>query len=303
VNVEQECARGVGNVRRVHAPAREAPQEKRIDGAERQLTALGACARPRHVIEHPGDLGAGEVRVEQQARLATNQGLGARGLERRARLRRAPVLPDDGAMDRLAGGALPDDRRLALIGDAERRDARYAATDAFDDLAHRRERVAPDVLRVVLDPSGGGVVLLELATRAGEGACRRVKYDGARRSGALVDGEDVSRCAHGVWGRSEMRFTPAFPLRASEHSPDASAQQRRYDHRRRCEKLEISGVSPASRSHQARGKRLRNARMTRLFKRDPGEWYRTLTGSRLGGRRAFEWGIHNQTLGGQRDEA
>jgi iron complex outermembrane receptor protein len=38
--------------------------------------------------------------------------------------------------------------------------------------------------------------------------------------------------------------------------------------------------------------------MTRLFKRDPGEWYRRLTGSRLGWRKAFESGNHNQSAGG-----
>ncbi len=42
VNVEQKRARGVGDVGRVHAPARQAPQEKAIHRAERQLAALGA---------------------------------------------------------------------------------------------------------------------------------------------------------------------------------------------------------------------------------------------------------------------
>src|SRR5205823_10728029 len=150
------------------------------------------------MVEQPGDLGAGEVRVEQQAGFLTNQGLGARGLERRARIRRAPVLPDDGAMDRLAAGALPDDGRLALVGDAERRDAGDAAGRALDDLAHRREGVAPDVLRVVLDPSGSGIVLLELATRDGDCACLCVKYDGARRGGPLIDRQHVRGAAHGT---------------------------------------------------------------------------------------------------------
>src|SRR5204863_5823335 len=182
----------------MHAPARQPPQGKAVDGAEGQLTALGACARARHMVEQPGDLGAGEVRVEQQPRLAANQGLGARGLEGRTRLRRAPVLPHDGAMDRLAAGALPDDRRLALVGDAERRDAGDAAGGALDDLASRRERVAPAVLRIVLDPSGSGIVLLELATRDGDRTCLCVKYDGPRRGGPLIDRQHVGGVAHGT---------------------------------------------------------------------------------------------------------
>src|SRR2546430_3775473 len=47
------------------------------------------------------------------------------------------------------------------VGDAERRDAGDAAGGALDDLASRRERVAPDVLRVVLHPAGGWVVRSE----------------------------------------------------------------------------------------------------------------------------------------------
>src|SRR5215469_2977224 len=38
--------------------------------------------------------------------------------------------------------------------------------------------------------------------------------------------------------------------------------------------------------------------MTRSFKRVPDEWYRRSTGSRQGWRSAFEWGNHNQMLGG-----
>src|SRR2546430_7210153 len=52
----------------------------------------------------------------------------------------------------------------------------YAARGALDDLAHRREGVAPDVLRVVLDPSGSGIVLLELATSDRDCACRSEEH-------------------------------------------------------------------------------------------------------------------------------
>src|SRR5258707_244961 len=97
------------------------------------------------------------------------------------------------------GSARPDARRLALIGDAERGKSLRSDARALNDLTHRRQRIAPDVLRVVLDPAGSGVVLLQLATRDGHCACLGIKHDGARRGGALVDGEDVLRCAHGVW--------------------------------------------------------------------------------------------------------
>ena len=56
-NIEQAGARRVGHVGRVHATARQAPQQKAVDGAEGELAALGALARAGDVIEDPGDLG------------------------------------------------------------------------------------------------------------------------------------------------------------------------------------------------------------------------------------------------------
>ena len=67
-------------------------------------------------------------------------------------------------MDRLAGRAVPDDDRLALVGDADAGDARDS-TPLGKRLAGDGERVAPDVLRVMLDPAARGIMLLELALR------------------------------------------------------------------------------------------------------------------------------------------
>ncbi len=41
-----------------------------------------------------------------------------RGDQLIADARRPPVLPHDGVMDWLAGGTVPDDRRFALVGNA-----------------------------------------------------------------------------------------------------------------------------------------------------------------------------------------
>ena len=53
-----------------------------------------------------------------------------------AKVSRAPVLPDDGAVDGAAGGALPQHHRLPLVGDAERREIAEAVVglDAEDQL-------------------------------------------------------------------------------------------------------------------------------------------------------------------------
>ena len=70
----------------------------------------------------------GEIGIEHEAGLLAEQFLQAVGLELLADRRRDAALPDDGVGDGLAGGPVPEDGRLALVGDADggdlvRRDA------------------------------------------------------------------------------------------------------------------------------------------------------------------------------------
>ena len=116
--------------------------------------------------------------------------------QRRAGVGGAPVLPDDGVVDRLAGGAIPDDRGLALVGDADAGDVlRAERRPCAIALAHGRDHGRPDLLRIVLDPAGRGIDLPQLLLRRGDRRERRVEHDRARRGGALVDGDEV---AHGA---------------------------------------------------------------------------------------------------------
>ena len=69
----------------------------------------------RQFIEHPGDLGRGEIWVEEEAGSLANQILGAFSLEARALVGGSPVLPDDRPVDGLAGRAVPQ-RRLSRAG-------------------------------------------------------------------------------------------------------------------------------------------------------------------------------------------
>src|SRR3546814_16613528 len=90
-----------------------------VDGAEGELAALGTLARVRHGVEQPGDLGAGEVGVEQQAGALPHQVFGTLGTQLLAESGGAAVLPDDRLVDGRTGLAVPDHRRLALVGDAD----------------------------------------------------------------------------------------------------------------------------------------------------------------------------------------
>ena len=119
-----KVAAGVGDVGGVDRAAGQPPQQEAVDGPERQLAALGPLAGAGHIVEHPGDLGRGEIGVEEKPGPGADQRLGAVGLELGAAVGGAAVLPHDRAVDRLAGRAVPDDRGLALVGDADPGDAR-----------------------------------------------------------------------------------------------------------------------------------------------------------------------------------
>ena len=125
--------------------------------------ACASCARAVDVVEQPGDLGGREIGVEQQAGLGRHRRLVAGRLERAAHVGRAPILPDDGVVDRLARAPVPQHAGLALVGDADGGDIAAPQPGGGQRLARRLDRRAPDVLRIVLDPAGGGEVLGELA--------------------------------------------------------------------------------------------------------------------------------------------
>ena len=118
-DVVEQGARGVGGVGGVHPAAGEAPEQEGVDGAEGELAGLGQRARALDVVEQPGDLGGREIGIEQQPGLGRDHRLVARLLQRAADVGRAPVLPDDGAVDGLARAPVPDEAGLALVGDAD----------------------------------------------------------------------------------------------------------------------------------------------------------------------------------------
>jgi len=72
------------------------------------------------VVEQPANFRSRKIRIEQQAGFAPEERFVAAVFQLLAETRGAAILPHDGAVDRLTGGALPHERRLALVGDAER---------------------------------------------------------------------------------------------------------------------------------------------------------------------------------------
>jgi hypothetical protein len=103
----------------------------------------------------------------------------------------AAVLPDDGAAERAAGVAVPDEGGLALVGDADGEDVLRRDAAALDGALADRGGGRPEIVGVVLDPARAGVVLGELLLGGGDDPHRLVEQDRPGRGGALVDGEHV----------------------------------------------------------------------------------------------------------------
>ncbi len=75
--VVEQGARGIGGVGEVNLSAGKSPEQEAVHGAKCQLSRLGAGAGAGYVVEQPGDLGAGEVGIEQQAGFLAEPGFEA----------------------------------------------------------------------------------------------------------------------------------------------------------------------------------------------------------------------------------
>ena len=152
---------------------------------------VAAIARAGQGIEQPGELGRREIRVDQEAAALGNERLPPLRAKPVAAVRRAPVLPDDGVVQAGAARAVPEQHRLALVGDP------YGSRQGVAGrLAQHRDAGLPDLFRVVLHPAGRRVDLAKLALGHPERGAGDVEQDRAGRGGALVEGEQERAGRH-----------------------------------------------------------------------------------------------------------
>ena len=180
LDVEEHRARRVADVGDVPLSAGQLPDEPGVDRAERQLARRGAGAGAGHVVENPADLAAREVGVDEQPGLLLDQRPGAVRLQPLAEVRGPPILPDDGVVDRLAGLAIPDDGRLALVGDADGGDVlgrQTRAPERLDGDADLRSPRSP-AGRARPSPASGRSAGTPSAPRRGCRPSRRRRWRG-----------------------------------------------------------------------------------------------------------------------------
>src|SRR5262249_39120847 len=155
----EQRARGIGGVGCVNAAARQPPQQIGIDRTEGEFSARSTLARSGNIVEQPGELGSGEIRIEQEAGFGAEEGFVAFGFELCTESRGTPVLPDDGAMHGPAAGAVPQQSRLALIGYTDRGNIACGGANLIERRATSRKRGRPQVFGLVFDLTVGGKML------------------------------------------------------------------------------------------------------------------------------------------------
>ena len=161
--------------------AGELPDEPGLDRAEGDLAALRFLTDAVHILKDPADLGAGEIGVDEEAGAALEELFQALCLQFLTVIRGAAVLPDDGAVNGVAGLPVPHDDGLALVRDADcgnvlGRGFRLRKRFARDGI-HRK----PDLFRVMLDPAGFREILGEFPLLHFHDAALLVEQDAAVR--------------------------------------------------------------------------------------------------------------------------
>ena len=184
VEVEEEPPRrggGVGHER--------AAQPVQDPGVGRRGDAVG-----RDVLAQPGDLGCGEVRVELEPGDLGEPGVPSVARESLADDGRTPVLPAERGRQRGAGGAVPAEHGLALVGQRDRvddgalrsREQRQRA--GVDDRAPQLLGILFDAAAVERDRVHGHLAHAKHPTIVADD-------EGLGRGRPLVEGEDDS---HGI---------------------------------------------------------------------------------------------------------
>ncbi len=180
-----------------------------IDGAEERLARSRPGARAWDVFQQPTQFQAGKVGCEREAGLAAKPVLATVLAKLGHEPVRARVLPDNRVAERLAGGAIPKERRLALIGDADADEIGGGKPGRSKRIRHGGDRIAPDLRRVVLHPAGFRINLLVLLLRGADDRAFPVENEKACGGCPLID--RANKPAHVILQKSRS---------ASSGSPD-----------------------------------------------------------------------------------
>ena len=238
MDVVEHRAGRVRPIGRVDRTAGQIPDKPGIDRAERQIAGLRGLPRAGRAVEDPFDLARREIGVGHKPRLGRDAradvGIGTELFDERSR---ATALPYDGVRDRKARPTVPDDRRLALVRDADGFDVRRVDACRNHDLGHNAQLARQDIVRIVLDPARLRIDLRKRMLGDSLDRAAMIEEDGSGRGCSLVERHDVRTChcpalpiADASRAKRSHPRRPC-PLRLRSGSRDAGPRRERDRHR------------------------------------------------------------------------
>ena len=139
------------------------PHEPCLHGSEQQLPALCAFPCIGNIFQDPAKFRARKISVEYKSGLFAEPAHQSLGFQIVAVLRGPAALPHDGGTDRFSVLLIPYDGRLTLVRDADRRDILRGRPNGLHRFDRNGQLRCPDLVCVVLNPSGMRIILLKLA--------------------------------------------------------------------------------------------------------------------------------------------
>lgn len=106
----------------------------------------------------------------------------------------AAILPHNRIIDWLAARAIPNNGCFSLIGDAQSAELVSPQISLVHRLASRSQGRLPYLIWVLFYPTGVWEKLLEFDLSLAMNGVLMIKHYAPRRRGALVDGDDKTRC-------------------------------------------------------------------------------------------------------------
>ena len=143
------------------------------------------------MIHDPLQLRTGKIGVDQQAGFFRHRFSKAVGLQPVADLRRPAALPHNGIVHRLSCPAVPQDRRLPLVGDTDAGNGLGVDMGGVHRLGQRPNRGGPDLHGIVLHPSRLREDLPEGILGLGYDLSPAVEQNGPGGGGPLIQCSDI----------------------------------------------------------------------------------------------------------------
>ena len=176
----------------MHAATGDFPKQPCIHRAERELAARGGSAGAGSVVEQPCEFGRREIGIEAQPGFLRDERFGTFGAEANTGIGGAAILPHDGTVNGFVGAAIPEQRGLALVGDADGGEISGGYFCPGERLGGAISLGVPEILGLMLNPAGLRIMLRKFALRGGDGVAVEVEDEGARRSRALVERQEIT---------------------------------------------------------------------------------------------------------------